>query len=118
MTKNLSPNLSLRIDLGSGQRFGPGKAALLRAIREHASIAAAASALGMSYPRALKLIDQMNASFTAPLVSTQHGGSKGGGADVTETGQAILALYEQICETAQAAGFEHLRALSEYLISE
>ena len=45
--KNDGPpiSLSIRIDVGSG-RIGPGKLALLEAIRDHGSITAAAAALG------------------------------------------------------------------------
>ena len=106
--------LSIRIDLPSGHRFGPGKAALLRSLLKTGSIRAAADALNMSYPRALKLIEQMNTSFRAPLVETQHGGSTGGGASVTQTGQDMLAFYDQICRSAQdenAAALENIKAL-------
>ena len=63
-----SPKLSVRIDFPNGMRFGPGKAALLQQLIASGSIKAAAAALGMSYPRALKLVDQMNHCFASPLV--------------------------------------------------
>lgn len=44
--------LKLSIVLGSGARFGPGKAALLESIRDTGSISAAARGMGMSYKRA------------------------------------------------------------------
>ena len=99
------PRLSLRLDLPNGQRFGPGKAALLQALIDHATVKRAAQALEMSYPRALKLIDQMNASFVQPLVETSHGGADRGGAQVTEKGREVLRLYQGICAaSAQATG--------------
>jgi len=97
------PTLSLRIDLPNGTRLGPGKAMLLQRLIETGSIKAAASALNMSYPRALKLIEQLNSAFTHPLVETKHGGADGGGARVTETGQRILDLYNQICSISMNA---------------
>jgi len=45
------PRLSIRIDLASGDRIGPGKIALLEAIRSTGSISAGARLLGMSYRR-------------------------------------------------------------------
>ena len=45
-------HLSIRIDLPSGNRIGPGKIALLEAIRSTGSISAAARSIGMSYRRA------------------------------------------------------------------
>lgn len=95
--------LSLRIDLPNGTRLGPGKAMLLQRLIETGSIKAAATTLNMSYPRALKLIEQLNGAFTGPLVETKHGGADGGGAHVTETGRRILELYNQVCSLSIGA---------------
>lgn len=110
-----APRLSLRIDLPNGTRFGPGKAALLSALRETGSIRAAAAHLDMSYPRALKLIEQMNASFADPLVVTQHGGADGGGTHVTPEGLAVLKLYHAICDQAERSSDEAFTQLTTYL---
>ena len=45
------PSLSVRIDLESQGRIGPGKIELLESIRSCGSISAAGRALGMSYKR-------------------------------------------------------------------
>ena len=107
--------LSLRIDLPNGTRFGPGKAALLAALLEDGSIKAAANRLGMSYPRALKLIDQMHSSFSAPLVETHHGGAEGGGTQVTNLGQEILELYSSICDSAVVASTDKFQILLKHI---
>lgn len=107
--------LSIRIDLANGTRFGPGKAALLRALDDFGTISSAAKALGMSYPRALKLIEQMNGAFSAPIVEAQHGGKSGGGAVVTETGREILSLYEQLQAKATAQSAEELSCFASLL---
>ncbi|MAN72506.1 MAG: LysR family transcriptional regulator [Henriciella sp.] len=95
--------LSVRIDLPNGGRFGPGKAALLRAIASEGSIRKAAAALSMSYPRALKLIDEMNGDFSTPLISSSHGGATGGGSSLTAMGEQVLALYAEITDAASTA---------------
>ena len=107
--------LSLRIDLPNGTRFGPGKAALLTALLESGSIRAAATQLEMSYPRALKLIEQMNASFASPLVTTQHGGADGGGTHVTDLGQEVLQLYGAICSASETASADKFQALLKHI---
>ena len=94
------PTLSLRIDFPNGLRFGPGKAALLEQLVETGSISAAAKALNMSYPRALKLIEQMNVTFSAPVIETKTGGAMGGGAQMTELGHQVLHLYRALCRKA------------------
>lgn len=95
--------LSVRIDLPGGGRFGPGKAALLSAIAETGSLAGAARALDMSYPKSLRLVREMNRDFAAPLVETFQGGSSRGGAGLTPAGQDVLAAYLGICRKAAAA---------------
>ena len=52
--------LSIRLDLTSGDRIGPGKIALLEAIRATGSISAAARKIGMSYRRAWLLVEQIH----------------------------------------------------------
>jgi molybdate transport system regulatory protein len=52
--------VSIRIELESGGRIGPGKIALLEAIRETGSITAAAQSMQMSCRRAWLLVDELN----------------------------------------------------------
>lgn len=96
-------SLSIRLDVRGKGRFGPGKAALLDAIKAYGSIAGGARALGMSYPRALKLVESMNVLFEASLVTSSHGGKDGGGAVLTERGLKVLELYHALCEQAAEA---------------
>lgn len=104
-------SLSIRINLPNGGRFGPGKAALLKAIQEEGSISKAAETLEMSYPRALKLIEQMNNDFVSPLIKSTHGGKYRGGSDLTRAGTAVLALYHSINETSMASNITALKKL-------
>lgn len=110
------PTLSLRIDLPNGTRLGPGKAMLLQQLIETGSIKAAALALNMSYPRALKLIEQLNDAFTLPVVETKHGGADGGGARVTETGRRILDLYNQVCSISISASEDAIEELAGLIV--
>jgi molybdate transport system regulatory protein len=112
-----SPTLSVRIDFPAAHRLGPGKAALLAAIQDTQSISNAAKALGMSYPRALKLVDQLNQTFASSLVNAQHGGAGGGGASLTDTGQRVLELYNTIQNEAIAATHAARHALNQLTIS-
>lgn len=94
MTDN-HPQLTPRLRLKTGDTIalGPGKARLLELIQEHRSISAAARAMSMSYRRAWLLVDTMNACFRQPLVVTATGGSRGGGAGLSEEGVKVLAIY-------------------------
>lgn len=110
--------LRLRVVLGEGVALGPGKADLLAGIAETGSIAASGRAMGMSYRRAWALVEEMNAAFAAPVVETSRGGVAGGGAALTETGKAALALYRRIEAEAGAATQEARAGLAALLPRE
>jgi molybdate transport system regulatory protein len=112
MIDRLEPRI--RILLGSSIAIGPGKAALLQAISETGSIAAAGRRMGMSYRRAWVLAKTMNACFREPLIDATKGGVGGGGARLTPMGQDVLSLYramEDHAATAVISDMEKLRAL-------
>src|SRR5690349_19155102 len=93
----------IRILLGSSIAIGPGKAALLEAIRETGSIAAAGRRMGMSYRRAWVLAKTMNACFREPLIDAAKGGVGGGGARLTAMGREVLGLYRTMEDHAATA---------------
>ena len=88
--------VSIRIDLESGGRIGPGKIALLEAIRKTGSITAAAQSMQMSYRRAWLLVDELNKLLREPAVATAPGGVMGGGTTITPIGEKTIALYHSI----------------------
>lgn len=96
--------LRIRIVFGENAMLGPGKADLLERIRETGSIAAAGRAMSMSYKRAWSLVEEMNKAFRDPLVDSSRGGTKGGGARLTEAGEAVLANYRKLEEIMAEAG--------------
>jgi molybdate transport system regulatory protein len=102
-----------RIVCGKEVAFGPGKADLLELIAETGSIGKAASRMKMSYMRTWSLVQMMNRCFKEPLVLATHGGEGGGGAELTETGRQILALYREL-ETKTAAA---TRATAKKILS-
>ena len=107
-----SDRLSIRLDLVSGARIGPGKVAVLEEIARSGSISAAGRALRMSYRRTWELVEDLNRSLGTPVVETAAGGSGGGGAVLTRAGKAIVERYRAIeMDTAHAAR-KHLLALN------
>lgn len=105
--------LSIRVDLPSGARIGPGKIALLEAIRETGSISAAARALGMSYRRAWLLVEEVNKSLREPAVTAETGGRSGGGAMVTPAGEQVVGLYRTIESRARLAADAEFRVIAK-----
>ena len=109
------PSLRIRIHFGDVTMLGPGKADLLERIRDTGSIAAAGRAMAMSYKRAWMLVEEMNAAFREPLVASARGGKAGGGAHLTETGEAVLAHYREIERIMAEAGAGGIAALQGLL---
>jgi molybdate transport system regulatory protein len=91
----MTTRVTLRLDFDEGRRLGPGKIALLEAIRDTGSISAAGRAHRMSYRRAWLLVEDMNRMFSKPLVLARPGGAKGGGASLTQVGDSVVALYRE-----------------------
>lgn len=101
----------LRVDLVPKGRIGPGKIALLEQIALAGSISAAGRALGMSYRRAWLLVDELNRLFGAPVVTTQLGGSHGGGAALTALGRDLVSRFRALERAAEPLVAEHLGPL-------
>ena len=107
--------LTLRVDLGPDQAIGPGKIRLLEAVRDTGSISEAGRSLEMSYRRAWLLVADLNRCFREPVVITQLGGRRGGGAALTAFGLRLVAHYRGIEAEAHAATAKRLRQLEAAL---
>ncbi|WP_150495756.1 winged helix-turn-helix domain-containing protein [Roseibium aquae] len=110
-----APSLRIRIVFGEDAMLGPGKADLLERIRETGSIAAAGRAMAMSYKRAWMLVEEMNNAFRDPLVESTRGGSRGGGARLTEAGETVLTNYRKLEEILAEAGAARIGSLRSML---
>lgn len=106
------PRLKLRLVYPGGAMLGPGKADLLEGIARTGSIAAAGRRMGMSYKRAWSLVETMNAAFRDPLVLRSRGGAHGGGAVLTETGEAVLGHFRRLEARAAQAAEPEIAAIS------
>jgi len=105
--------LSIRVDLASGVRIGPGKIAVLEEIARSGSISAAGRALRMSYRRTWELVEDLNRGLGSPVVATASGGSGGGGASLTPVGTAVVERYRAIEAEAEANARKHIEALNK-----
>jgi len=105
------PSLSLRINLDPDGRIGPGKIELLEQIAAFGSISAGARQMNMSYKHAWDLVEEMNGIFGKPVVAAQTGGRKGGGAELTAVGRAVVSRFRAIEQAATEAAEQHMNAL-------
>lgn len=113
--KPAKATIRLRAMLAPGIAIGPGKADLLAGIRDTGSIAAAGRGMRMSYKRAWQLVEELNHSFREPLVEASKGGAGGGGAQLTRTGEDVLARYARMCALASDAVTVDLAALRRHV---
>jgi molybdate transport system regulatory protein len=107
-----NPRLWIRLDLANGHHIGPGKIALLEAIRATGSITAAARHLGMSYRRAWLLVENINEALSEPAVTSLQGGSYGGGTVLTDVGQQVIQIYHSVEGLTLTSAHEELRAIA------
>lgn len=105
----------IRLLLSSPLSFGPGKAELLERIGQTGSLQAAAASMDMSYMKAWKMIKGLNTAFTEPLVTMQRGGKEQGGAELTDNGRSVLALYHKALAAAEKAVSPVLEEMSALL---
>ncbi|MCY1218507.1 ModE molybdate transport repressor domain protein [compost metagenome] len=126
MAKRPTPNSSdatgkprvrfrMRVTVADVIAVGPGKVALLEAIRDHGSISAAAASLTMSYRRAWLLLQEINHAMRRPAVLSEHGGEHRGGSRLTPEGEEMIRLYRAIEAQAQAACSAEIKALLRLL---
>jgi molybdate transport system regulatory protein len=107
-----SPVVRFRVDFTPPCRIGPGKIALLQEIARTGSLSQAARDLGMSYRRAWLLLSSLNTSFRAPVARTARGGSHGGGARLTDFGQALIRTYRAFDEDTQVRAARAFRSIA------
>ena len=83
----------LRLENGLVGKAGADRIALIEAIAETGSIAAAARRVDLSYRAAWDAVQVLNNLFAEPLVVAVHGGAKGGEASVTPQGAQVVASF-------------------------
>src|SRR3974390_1694269 len=111
----MSTRLTIRLDFSGARRLGACKVALLEAIEKTGSISAAGRAHEMSYRRAWLLVDELNQLFATPVVAAQHGGARGGGAQPTDQGRRVIALYRDAEAKMRVAAQGEIEAIERDL---
>ena len=98
MEQKLHPVLSVRL-FTDEKCFGPGVAALLTLVKTFHSLRAAAMEMGMAYSKAWTILKNAEEQLGFKLLLSTTGGKHGGGAQLTEQGEALLAADARYCQT-------------------
>jgi molybdate transport system regulatory protein len=89
------PKARLFVATAGGEgAFGPGKADLLRAIKENGSLNRAAAALGRSYRQIWGEINNAEKRLGFALVTRSRGGAGHGNTALTERGEKLLRAWD------------------------
>ena len=91
------------VESGGKPAMTEAGADLLTQIDACGSLSEAARRLHFSYRRAWMLLDAMNRRWDGPLVTTAVGGTRGGGAKLTELGSRVLRSFRDLQLHIEAA---------------
>lgn len=80
-----------------GEPFmGPGVLSVLRRIRDCGSIHRAAGQMGLSYVKALKMLNRLEADLGETILVRKRGGNDRGGSELTPLGERFIAEYGRL----------------------
>ena len=113
----MTPVIRIRIDFAENVHVGPGKIALLEAIKSTGSISDAARSLGMSYRRAWMLINSLKQGFSDAVTVSSTGGA-GGGARVTSFGASLIKQYRLLEREVGRLGAHWLADILPHVIAK
>lgn len=83
--------------------LGPGRMRMLAAVLEHGSLNAAAKALSMSFRGLWARMEATEKRSGQKILVRSAGGSRGGGSELTEAGQALLRDFRELEEKSEEA---------------
>lgn len=90
--QKLHPAVTVRL-YTDAKCFGPGIAMLLERVKVLHSLRAAAMDMNMAYSKAWTILRSAEQGLGFKLLHSTTGGKNGGGATLTEEGEAMLSAY-------------------------
>ena len=112
--KDKTARIDLTISFSNGGRLAPDDIMLIECIRAERSILGAARTTGISYRKCWLMVDAMNRTFETPVFAT-FPGRKGGGAELSDFGERLVALYRSMERRARSASAQGLAELNASL---
>jgi molybdate transport system regulatory protein len=103
-----TPGAPMRVDVrvmlrnDDDQTFvGIGIIWLLKGIEQHNSISRAAREMNLSYPKALRIIKNLENGLGNQIVICHKGGNERGGAEITPLGRDFIRRFDRMQERIQ-----------------
>lgn len=101
------------IETNNNVLLGEGRVHLLKAIQKTGSLSKAAKSLNISYKRAWTLLNSVNKSAKKPVTINSIGGKGGGGAQLTQYGEALVNAFDEINKNCWAFLDEQLEKINQ-----
>ena len=76
--------------------MGPGPLRLLEKIKEHSSINQAAKSMGLSYVKALNMLNRLEENIEHKILIRKRGGNDRGGTELTPFAEKYIAEYRSL----------------------
>jgi molybdate transport system regulatory protein len=96
MSKEIQLKARVIVQLKGQNLLGPGRVRLMEKVDATGSIAEAAREMEISYRKAIRLINCINEQFEEDVILTWKGGTKFGGAKLSEFGKALIVKYRTL----------------------
>jgi len=93
--------------------MGPGVLSVLRGIQEYKSINRAAVQMGLSYVKALNLLNRLEADLGKRILIRKRGGNDRGGSELTPLGEKFIVEYGRLEKRVQAHVDKEFRIFQE-----
>ena len=106
--------IEVMVSFANGGSLTPEDLALIEAIRSERSILAASRATGVSYRKCWLMVDALNRTFETPVFAT-FPGRRGAGAQLTDFGERLVALYRSMERRSRSASAQSLAELNASL---
>lgn len=113
MTSQAS-RLDVIVRFANGGSLTPEDMTLIEAIRASRSILGASRRTGVSYRKCWLMVDALNRTFEAPVFAT-FPGRRGSGAELTDFGERLVALYRSMERRSRGASAQALAELNASL---
>lgn len=112
-------NVKLKITLTNDQEeefMGIGLLWLLREIDACHSIHSAAERVGLSYVKALKILNRLEANLPNKVILRTRGGHQRGGAELTPYGRRFLKHYDRLQKRIKGFAEKQFTTFQEEII--
>lgn len=119
--ENINLKVKLYLENEQDKFMGIGVLWLLQKISVCGSLRAAAAEMGISYSKAFRMVENLEASLGVAVLERHRGGMQRSGARLTPFGQAFIILYDSFqkeCKSLMEEPFEKFSNTLSSLVSE